>query len=113
MATVRMVAANQIPAASSTWMSERSKGTPLDRILSAMPVEFREEPCRSALNRVQGMPFKWSLNPYMGCAHRCTFCYVRGFERRADRPDRKSTRLNSSHLGISYAVFCLKKKSNI
>src|SRR5215212_11352414 len=27
-----------------------------------------------------------------------------------DRRDRKSTRLNSSHLGISYAVFCLKKK---
>src|SRR5258705_8229252 len=43
--------------------------------------------------------------------------------RRAPRPvhppfagtelrDRKSTRLNSSHLGISYAVFCLKKKKN-
>src|SRR5947199_6436846 len=28
----------------------------------------------------------------------------------AVRRDRKSTRLNSSHLGISYAVFCLKKK---
>src|SRR5438045_4663430 len=28
------------------------------------------------------------------------------------RIDRKSTRLNSSHLGISYAVFCLKKKKN-
>src|SRR5262245_64646855 len=27
-----------------------------------------------------------------------------------ERGDRKSTRLNSSHLGISYAVFCLKKK---
>src|SRR5205814_10403692 len=27
---------------------------------------------------------------------------------RSDPPDRKSTRLNSSHLGISYAVFCLK-----
>src|ERR1035438_10583440 len=27
--------------------------------------------------------------------------------------DRKSTRLNSSHLGISYAVFCLKKKNNV
>src|SRR5258705_7992339 len=27
-----------------------------------------------------------------------------------ERTDRKSTRLNSSHLGISYAVFCLKKK---
>src|ERR1035438_6645353 len=28
-------------------------------------------------------------------------------------PDRKSTRLNSSHLGISYAVFCLKKKNRL
>src|SRR5437899_3785000 len=27
--------------------------------------------------------------------------------------DRKSTRLNSSHLGISYAVFCLKKKNSV
>src|SRR5262245_63125362 len=27
-------------------------------------------------------------------------------------PDRKSTRLNSSHLGISYAVFCLQKTKN-
>ena len=51
-----------------------------------MRVEYREEPCRSALNRVRGMPFSWSLNPYMGCVHRCTFCYVRAFERRADRP---------------------------
>jgi DNA repair photolyase len=49
-------------------------------------VEYREEPCRSALNRVKGMGFGWSLNPYMGCAHRCTFCYVRAFEQRADRP---------------------------
>jgi DNA repair photolyase len=51
-----------------------------------MRVEYREEPCRSALNRVQGMGFGWSLNPYMGCVHRCTFCYVRAFEQRADRP---------------------------
>jgi DNA repair photolyase len=51
-----------------------------------MRVEYREEPCRSALNRVRGMPFAFSLNPYMGCAHRCTFCYVRAFEARADRP---------------------------
>jgi DNA repair photolyase len=49
-------------------------------------VEYREEPCKVALNRVKGMPFEWSLNPYMGCVHRCTFCYVRAFERRADRP---------------------------
>ena len=51
-----------------------------------MSVEYRLEPCRSALNRVRGMPFEWSLNPYMGCAHRCAFCYVRAFEQRADRP---------------------------
>src|SRR5215468_2436790 len=49
-------------------------------------VGYREEPCRSALNHVKGMPFEWSLNPYMGCSHRCAFCYVRSFERRADRP---------------------------
>src|SRR5688500_19290288 len=30
-----------------------------------------------------------------------------------DREDRKSTRLNSSHLVISYAVFCLKKKKKV
>lgn len=51
-----------------------------------MAVDYREEPCRKAMNRVNGMPFAWSLNPYMGCAHRCTFCYVRAFEKRADRP---------------------------
>jgi DNA repair photolyase len=53
---------------------------------TAMRVEYREERCRSALNRVRGMPFAWSLNPYTGCVHRCTFCYVRAFELRADRP---------------------------
>jgi DNA repair photolyase len=53
---------------------------------SSMAVQYREEPCRSALNKVRGMPFGWSLNPYMGCVHRCTFCYVRAFEKRADRP---------------------------
>src|SRR5256885_8796080 len=34
------------------------------------------------------------------------------FRRDARQQDRKSTRLNSSHLVISYAVFCLKKKTN-
>jgi DNA repair photolyase len=51
-----------------------------------MRVEYREEPCKTALNPVKGMGFKWSLNPYMGCVHRCTFCYVRHFEHRSDRP---------------------------
>src|SRR2546422_5780392 len=38
---------------------------------------------------------------------------LRRHQRSAAAPDRKSTRLNSSHGYISYAVFCLKKKKNI
>src|SRR5437879_10255731 len=38
--------------------------------------------------------------------------HAAGSRRRAVRQDRKSTRLNSSHRCISYAVFCLKKKKN-
>ena len=51
-----------------------------------MRPEYAEEPCRTALTHVSGMPFRWSLNPYTGCVHQCTFCYVRGFELRAGRP---------------------------
>jgi DNA repair photolyase len=47
---------------------------------------YREEPCKTALNPCKGMPFRWTLNPYMGCVHRCTYCYVRAYEKRADRP---------------------------
>src|SRR5438067_6262972 len=38
--------------------------------------------------------------------------YRMGGEMRTKAEDRKSTRLNSSHVSISYAVFCLKKKKN-
>src|SRR5688572_1024060 len=41
-----------------------------------------------------------------------TRCCVTGGEKLWSRQDRKSTRLNSSHSQISYAVFCLKKKKN-
>src|SRR5256885_5498393 len=41
-------------------------------------------------------------------------CLLNEFQKWAELfPDRKSTRLNSSHLVISYAVFCLKKKNKI
>src|SRR3712207_7602400 len=39
------------------------------------------------------------------------FCLFQGVLGVLDIPDRKSTRLNSSHANISYAVFCLKKKN--
>src|SRR5438067_9174997 len=38
---------------------------------------------------------------------------VRGGDRKQLDEDRKSTRLNSSHVSISYAVFCLKKKNQM
>lgn len=40
-------------------------------------VEIIEVPAKSILNRVAGMPFPWSINPYRGCYHRCVFCYAR------------------------------------
>src|SRR5256885_9936538 len=45
----------------------------------------------------------------IGRAHNIAIASLSGYT----LPDRKSTRLNSSHLVISYAVFCLKKKKEI
>lgn len=41
---------------------------------------YQEVRCRSALNRVQGMPFEWTLNPYRGCTHACQYCYARRYQ---------------------------------
>lgn len=35
---------------------------------------FLEVEARSALNAVRGMPFAWSINPYRGCSHACSYC---------------------------------------
>jgi len=44
--------------------------------------------CKTALNRVHGMPFRWSLNPYAGCRHSCVYCFARQFYVKADHGDR-------------------------
>src|SRR5699024_11520870 len=44
---------------------------------------------------------------------RCWGVLLIGTPPRSVAPDRKSTRLNSSHVSISYAVFCLKKKNGL
>ncbi len=42
-------------------------------------VRYEETPCRSALNKVRGMQFHWSLNPYRGCVHGCHYCFARRY----------------------------------
>lgn len=41
---------------------------------------YQEVACRSALNRVRGMPFGWTLNPYRGCTHGCHYCFARRYQ---------------------------------
>src|SRR5438034_6793655 len=59
------------------------------------------------LHRVEAIPSPWEMQDRREDAWRCR--QAAGAQSRLN-PDRKSTRLNSSHTVISYAVFCLKKK---
>jgi DNA repair photolyase len=45
-------------------------------------VAYTEVDAKSALNRVKGMPFDWSLNPYTGCVHACSYCFSRAYNAR-------------------------------
>ena len=45
-------------------------------------VAYREVETKNALNRVKGMPFEWSLNPYTGCPHACVYCFARAYHAR-------------------------------
>src|SRR6266436_4522354 len=47
--------------------------------LRADQARYQEVTCRSALNRVEGMPFSWTLNPYRGCTHGCHYCFARRY----------------------------------
>src|SRR2546430_4403933 len=60
---------------------------------------------RIAVRKDGFLPFTGSVTPATGLERTVRYHLVP-----ADRSDRKSTRLNSSHSQISYAVFCLQKK---
>src|SRR5699024_10124304 len=63
------------------------------------------------LQSVTGSPGRRSRKPAIeGCVHRLFGVVHDVWRTTLGRQDRKSTRLNSSHVSISYAVFCLKKK---
>jgi len=51
-----------------------------DAVRRADEATYQEIRCRSALNRVHGMPFKWTLNPYRGCTHGCHYCFARRYQ---------------------------------
>lgn len=42
-------------------------------------IHYEEIQSRSAINKVTGMSFSWSLNPYQGCVHGCHYCYARRY----------------------------------
>src|ERR1035438_10562538 len=84
--------------------------------------EITQDSCRTISTRLRFRHSPTSLESTMACRFTRSHSTIRWKSsplgeraRTAFVPftyrDRKSTRLNSSHLGISYAVFCLKKKT--
>ena len=61
---------------------DESGSTLQGRIARVSEITYREIEARGALNRVRGMPFEWSLNPYLGCAHACSYCFARAYHAR-------------------------------
>jgi DNA repair photolyase len=55
-----------------------------DAVLRADNARYQEVRCRSALNRVTGMPFQWTLNPYRGCTHGCHYCFARRYHEQVE-----------------------------
>src|SRR5207244_13006121 len=80
--------------------------------LSAFTHPFTTEPYTLSLH--DALPISWPSRRTTRCGPRTSTCRPSSSptaSSRRCRPDRKSTRLNSSHQIISYAVFCLKKKN--
>src|SRR3546814_4075946 len=65
-----------------------------------------------AWNKSPDIPFDRSINPYRGCEHGCIYCFARPSHAYLGRSEEHTSELQSL-MRISYAVFCLKKKTNI
>src|SRR3712207_8963140 len=90
-------------------MIRRPPRSTLFPLHDALPICREEDPARSSVDPDVILHHE---HPAAGCLGRGR-AGVRVLDREAGTgldPDRKSTRLNSSHANISYAVFCLKKK---
>src|SRR6266496_4589379 len=102
---VRMYGANRSPPcpmfamATSLRTNSTSASIAAPKPLGPFPSRWRRSICRP--------PHHIVTNTRNAASAMNTTCFV------GDTSDRKSTRLNSSHVEISYAVFCLKKKKNI
>ena len=77
-----LLAAPRLPTARDVarWRREHGPGAPPGATRRGDGAAYREIACRSALNRVRGMPFAWTLNPYRGCTHGCHFCFARRYQ---------------------------------
>src|SRR5262245_64482367 len=95
------------------WLIELSNTVPVLGFLKGLLNVFRYITFRTGGAMVTGALFVFLFGPWI--IDHLRLRQGKGQPIRTDGPashlDRKSTRLNSSHLGISYAVFCLKKKN--
>src|SRR5256885_13232530 len=72
---------------------------------------FRSGPCKWTSGGLREREV--DCCPFVSGNERMLLPWAKAFRPAGQTADRKSTRLNSSHLVISYAVFCLKKKKKI
>src|SRR5207302_11332577 len=97
------------PPALHSFPTRRSSDLP--GVMGMITQQFSQL-AEQAYSVVWGGVFLWLINPvlaYLLAAYMVPYTLVGWFM----YEDRKSTRLNSSHVKISYAVFCLKKKTII
>ena len=57
------------------WIDDRAAAAPMPR--RRRQTRYHETLAKTIVNPVKGMRFSWSISPYRGCIHACTYCYAR------------------------------------